>query len=347
MIYNNHGFALVAVALLLVVGSMALAAALVAGDAEATWRARLASKDRMEQLSQVLVRYQREHHRLPCPASFSTPQQDPLYGVETYGCSEGNAHTGTVRVVTASGIAIRIGSVPVRSLGLSAHAASDEWNHRLRYAVVEAATDPFRFSDHAGAMTVRDGSGVVRTALASYVLVSHGADGVGAFAALQGIGVAACAGASGGDVENCDDDGEFTAADIGATHNGAYDDAVVYGLADAQAQGTKRPCAPPLTPAPFTWGAGCSGPFTPALDSTTQTIANTAAGFTGNATSRCTDGTWLMQDGSCSIVPAASCSIPWGGSLAHGASITAYSHSSVACRIPPVHPKPARAIMGC
>ena len=329
--HHNHGFALIALATVLVVASMAVVLALLARDAEATWAARIAAKDRVQNLGAVLVKFQREHHRLPCPAPLNIAQSNPLHGIEVSACSEGGVIAGVTRLLVGS-VAVRIGALPVRTLGLSDSDGEDAQGARLTYAVVEPLTSPFQFSDMGGALTVQSPSGAALLTGAAYVLVSHGENRIGAIAAKTGALLRPCNSGTPEEQENCDGDSIFVVDDVGEdAATGAYDDALAYAIPDSEARGRNTPCYTPRTATPFTWGAGCSGTFSAVLHGVVQPIANTAPGYTGSANAVCTNGMLSLQSGSCTLIPTAPCALPWGGSIAHGASVTAYQSGAVTC----------------
>ena len=55
-----------------------------------------------------------------------------------------------------------------------------------------------------------------------------------------------------------------------------------------------------------------------------------ASAYAGSCSYRCFRGTWTQQSNSC-VFAENPCTLPWGGSLVHGGSVTAYAASSVAC----------------
>ena len=79
----------------------------------------------------------------------------------------------------------------------------------------------------------------------------------------------------------------------------------------------------------LSWSAhGCQAWFPPTTHGESVTRSNEETGRTGEATYQCDDGDWVYQSSTCS---GASCDLPWGGSIDHGQSVTAYQSSSVAC----------------
>lgn len=135
-------------------------------------------------------------------------------------------------------LGIRIGDVPVRTLNLPDEYAGDAWNSRFIYAVTEQLTNPHRFFQDSGGITIRD-SGNNQVTFpddhrAQYVIVSVGADKRGGRDFLEGRnpGLACGVAANGFDQENCNNDRIFrttvlNSAAVGATH---YDDIIKIGM---------------------------------------------------------------------------------------------------------------------
>ncbi|WP_173202613.1 Hint domain-containing protein [Sphingopyxis sp. BSNA05] len=85
------------------------------------------------------------------------------------------------------------------------------------------------------------------------------------------------------------------------------------------------------TTASVNWTTGsytCSASATSGAHGTTRNISDSASPSIGSAAFQCNNGTWNQSSGSCG---AASCARPWGGTVAHGASVTAYQTASVSC----------------
>ncbi len=325
---HNHGFILIALSIFLVVAGMFVAGILITRDAEANWGSKREMKQELETLNDALIKFSREHHRLPCPAPMHLPSTDPGYGMEAPQCSEAAPITGVSRVVSG-GAAIRIGAVPVRSLGLSDRYGEDGYGRKLGYYVVADTTNPFLFSERDGHMRISHSDGTPLSTVASFVIVSYGANGYGSINARTGQPILACSGASFDEQENCDADHLFTLRDIGG--NDPYDDALVHAPSDAQAKGMNLPCYPPRTPSPYVWGTGCAATFSNALHGTTQTISSTAVNRGGSATLRCDNGHFTITASSCAITGYDGCDLPWGGRIDHGQSVTAYQSTSVHC----------------
>lgn len=142
---------------------------------------------------------------------------------------------------------VLIGSVPYVSLGISVRDSLDGWGNRMTYAVSKFLTDSNKFGYDNGTIAIQQnkeivpGSGVFNvvnifnkvSACPStptnafctsppapvntngafmYALVSHGADGKGAYT-YQGQRAIPCGATGGIDNENCNDDAVFVDAD--------------------------------------------------------------------------------------------------------------------------------------
>ena len=162
--------------------------------------------------------YLRNGH-FPCAAPRNVAVDTPGFGVAAADCSV--PQPGTVEVSgrtpkddtsgTGASARIRIGAVPVRTLGLPDGTAVDGWNHLFTYAITESYTTAPKDLSH-GAIYVVDSKNNSSTAvpgIAVYVVAGANPDGTGAYN-LNGTLLAPCpptkAGTTG---NNCDDKGVF------------------------------------------------------------------------------------------------------------------------------------------
>lgn len=344
---HQSGITLIAMATLLIVASLAVAALVVSREQASVWEPRVGAKEQLEQIDDALVRYQRANHRLPCPAPTNVLPDDATYGTEVANCSAGADIAGVFRTISG-GMTVRIGSVPVRTLGLPVNLAIDPWGARIQYAVTEQRTDPYQFSGTAQGLRVNNAAGTALTTSAGYVLVSHGKMNKGAYQGKSTVQIGSvCPGASEGlDSQNCyvyDPNGPggavgsgspiFVKADFNnAKDSNFFDDYVLYNDVDAMAKTVNNPCANPSPANPYSWLANCSGTYTNLLHGASQTINNTASGYTGTTNVTCDNGSFSINSESCTAV-SAGCTgggaISWNGaatgctgtrpaSLAHG-----------------------------
>jgi prepilin-type N-terminal cleavage/methylation domain-containing protein len=173
----------------------------------------IVTKESIEEISKAIEAFRVEKGRLPCPAdpyiridNTRNAAGGTDYYVNDYGVEDLDTNQATVNGTTTLGVdcPVNIGSVPVHSLGLSNKYINDGWNKRFTYqvsknlcysdpgtevlGVTSAAMDLSRlrgctkadYLNGGGGITVTDGTNTL-TANAAYVLVSHGANGKGAF----------------------------------------------------------------------------------------------------------------------------------------------------------------------
>ncbi len=187
ILYKSYrtGFTLLELAIVLVVLSL-LAAGIMALLAQDTRRAKAMELEaRLEAVHDALLAFRRLNDRLPCPADATLAVGSADFGVEaatpgtcTGGAPEANFDDGSNTVG---------GVLPVKSLGLPDTHMFDPWGGRLTYAVDIRATEAAAFTTYGpadttiGSIQVNDGSGNARTTQAVAVIVSHGANGHGAY----------------------------------------------------------------------------------------------------------------------------------------------------------------------
>lgn len=82
---------------------------------------------------------------------------------------------------------------------------------------------------------------------------------------------------------------------------------------------------------PLSWGGGCTGSVATTPSGSNATASNTATGFTGNISGSCSNGSWTITSQTCA---ATTCSLPWGGTISNGQSVTAYQAGSAAYNSP-------------
>lgn len=151
------------------------------------WFAAKQTDRHLQSIATALADYAATNGAYPCPAN---PGFDPgvsSYGKQAPGCAEG---IGPV----SSGMA------PFIDLDLPAQTAIDSWGNKIGYHVTRALTVPD--SPAKGAIKTDGAPGGT-----TYVLISHGPNGAGAWSRMGGL--SDCPDT--GEGENCDGDAEFTA----------------------------------------------------------------------------------------------------------------------------------------
>lgn len=181
---NNHGFSLIQVGILLTVASLMMTAMLPGYQTKLTLNKN--STTNMNNVIIALRDFQLANGRLPCPADASQLVGSANYGVEATppynNCTGG---TPAANLVDAANN-VAIGILPVKTLGLANEAALDNYGHYITYGVDTAATGCWASQFLPGNITVDDpdygpssGNGFTKNTVVA--LVSHGADGYGAF----------------------------------------------------------------------------------------------------------------------------------------------------------------------
>ena len=144
----------------------------------------------LERLDEALAIFAGRTGRLPCPANITLPKTHASYGRES-----------------CSGTGVMQGGVPFYDLGLPDAYLEDDWKTRYSYAVTADAANSTIDTGETGNITIIDQNSNNIVTDAVWVIVSHGNDRKGGFAAKSGAEVIACSG--GKDAENCDDDAIF------------------------------------------------------------------------------------------------------------------------------------------
>jgi hypothetical protein len=196
----------------------------------------------LTQVKTALNTYYQKNGYLPCPAPRNVAYDKPNFGMAWPGTSPSHcsitggaqASDGTAdasgRVVNpASGTnwPIRIGAVPVRTLGLPDTAAIDSWGNLLTYAVTEQYAVPASAPKDMlhGAITITDSKGNSVTAspgIAVFAVVAAGANSVGAWRPETGTQPVSCPYSSPAGsyniaslaTSNCNDHGKFIATTL-------------------------------------------------------------------------------------------------------------------------------------
>ena len=239
LLRRHLGFTLIELAVVLVI------VGLIGGGMVSAWTSRLVqqridtTKTNAEAIKTALTLFISRNNRLPCPAIAGLAPGAAGYGQEA-------ATPGTCTGTTIIGTAAR-GIVPWMSLGLTSEAASDAYNNRMTYQVTQPATDLTAatlaglrgtLSLHADVPialgmtpTGNQINGCSATAgddgchgLAVAVILSHGANGLGAFSET---GTALAAATSAREVQNAGNNNAFVRSDYSTNDANYFDDIVL------------------------------------------------------------------------------------------------------------------------
>ncbi len=239
-IKSIEGFSLIELSIIITVFAVLLTSLLAGSRINVESENVISVEKKMFEVEKALAFFQKANGYLPCPASRIVGYDNANYGVSV-DCSSATATAapaGTVNIDNGTGAAdtyqVRVGAIPTRTLGLPDAAALDAFGNRLSYMIIRSLgvdsatytgfssaqpTDLFQVVDKVGA-PIYGGS---NAQIIKYVVLSHGADGKGAFN-KNGVRALACPTIP-KDSENCDDDKlvmQGAINDTVATSNVAY-----------------------------------------------------------------------------------------------------------------------------
>lgn len=231
---TQRGFTLIEMSVVLFIVAIVVGMSMQAGISVISAQRQNATQLKMKTIDAALMQFRVANDRLPCPGNLTLAPGSTDYGYEagadassTIGIGTG-ACTGTGMLpvanftgsgVTNTGATAAEGALPAITLGLSPDFMLDGWGNKIRYAVDISYTAKGVFTTSSvgctasAAITVNDQNGTARTSGAVYALVSHGANGHGAYTTSGSTYNAGSS--SAGELTNC----HCTSA---GTYNGSY-----------------------------------------------------------------------------------------------------------------------------
>ena len=207
----RRGFTLIQISILLTIASLVMVAILPSMRSNLDGNSLTVT--RINAVLTALRSYMAANGNYPCPADASLPTGSANYGVAAANPDTTNNCGGGVpaaNYIDASNN-IAVGMVPVRALGLSSDYAIDGFGRAITYAVDTNAVSCWGSRSITGKITVTDNGTAKAT---PFVLVSHGANGHGAWLPLPGAsGTAVRLNKASGDAD------ELTNAHVDSTFN--------------------------------------------------------------------------------------------------------------------------------
>lgn len=179
------GFTLIQVSIILTIASLVMVAVLP--GYQTSLKSNSSGVTKMNSVMSALRQFHASNGRLPCPADPTMATGNSNYGVEAAKPGSINNCTGgsPAAAFTDSTNNVAIGMLPVKTLGLSTDNAFDGFGRDITYAVDTNATGCWSAQSLNGKVIVSDTGIIYNLVLA---LVSHGADGHGAWLPAQGTG---------------------------------------------------------------------------------------------------------------------------------------------------------------
>lgn len=281
---TRMGFSLIEMAVVLGLITLILGFALSLGSNAVNAAHRVNTQERMATIKQAIEHYANSNGYYPCPADRSQiPGFSGNFGFEARNA--GACVPNAPGIVQVGGN--YIGTVPVMALGLPSSFAADAWGNKFTYAVgvVQVSSANSIVSDQP-AITIRSGdrasgdnyiitsttnravvpstpAAILPGSGASYVLISHGPDGRGAYPLDRASVATPCGSGSQTDLANCDDTDSVyydTAYNDGDNESLYFDDYIVWG-SNALKRSPIQPGGPGSCPSGSCeeWCAPCLG----------------------------------------------------------------------------------------
>ncbi len=164
-----------------------------------------AARQALETVRISLDSYFEKYGFLPCPSSATAPLDSPEFG-KSMNCSSEDIPIGKCsrgmgycvlegreqehqksKSAVVKPLRVRVGGVPFREINLPFEAAYDPWRNRIVYAVTEnLARTRGESAQNDGGIGIVDNNGhslITPPQTASYALISHGQNGLGAISA--------------------------------------------------------------------------------------------------------------------------------------------------------------------
>ncbi|MGB6687962.1 MAG: prepilin-type N-terminal cleavage/methylation domain-containing protein [Terracidiphilus sp.] len=189
---GQSGFTLLELAIVLTLTAVVIGGGLVIFTASLQASQYNSTVKKMDDIEKAILNFAIVNNRIPCPSDLTQKPSSSTYGYEagsvTGGTGTGECYTGMTPAANLKATSgTEEGGVPTRALRLSDDYMYNGWGRRLRYAVdpTYTATSALPVAQCATAdsksITVDDASGAARSTAAAYVLMSHGANGHGAY----------------------------------------------------------------------------------------------------------------------------------------------------------------------
>lgn len=210
---SNKGFTILELSIVLFIIAIVTGISVSSGISVVASMRLVATKNKMQAVENALMQYRVANNRLPCPGdltlspitgttgSYIATTAGADYGLEAgadassaIGIGTGvctGTHMTPAANFTGAGATNTSatgaeGALPAITLGLPPDFMLDGWGNKFRYAVDISMTAKGAFAASnvgctGGAITVNDSNGVARSTASIYALISHGANGHGAY----------------------------------------------------------------------------------------------------------------------------------------------------------------------
>ncbi|MBV9505879.1 MAG: prepilin-type N-terminal cleavage/methylation domain-containing protein [Acidobacteriia bacterium] len=188
--WGAGGFTLLELSIVLVIIALVAGMTIQSGISVVETARLVSTQKKMKTIQDALMQYRIANDRLPCPGNLTLAPGIANYGIEA---ANSGTCTGGTPAANFSGAGLTNtfstaaeGALPALTLGLPPDFMVDGWGNQFRYAVDISMTASGAFAAvnigcANGAVTVTDANGNARSTSSIYALVSHGANGHGAY----------------------------------------------------------------------------------------------------------------------------------------------------------------------
>jgi len=175
---NKSGFSLLEISIVLLVVSVSVSSGVLVFNKYSAESKISQTEFTMAQVMSAIKQYALKYGELPCPADITLVNSDAEFGFA--------ATAGTCAEVDTDDTAAR-GLIPVSTLNLYPSLVVDAWGNRISYVVLNAATAADALSSSPGKLSVCSYDiGACNYEGVIVALISHGANGRGAFGGRGG-----------------------------------------------------------------------------------------------------------------------------------------------------------------
>ena len=244
MFFNkkNSGFSLIEMSIVIIITAIVASASLKVVSIVIESSQETSTRTKLDELNAAVVSFVKVNGILPCPADITLAPDNANFGVSGTNCNANIA--GDIALASFS---LRVGMVPVRTLGLPDSYAFDSWNNRIRYGTIKELTlssSSFTnfltnftgLSPNTRTFEIRDAAGnttnpaniyttPTQNLSIAYLLLSHGQNANGAVPYAGGA-APACPASVLLDQENCNGDAIFRDALFSTSTSNYYDDLI-------------------------------------------------------------------------------------------------------------------------
>ncbi len=176
--FQVSGYTLIELSIALVIIGVIAGMALSAGVRTMESVKVTQTRNKMDKVESALIAYFKLNRKLPCPARGDLATSSASFGVED--CP--NTVQSSCAGVDCDSTNLRVGVVPVATLGIAEELMFDGWGRRITYAMHYSFNDAYKSMSASGNITVLHyNDAVSMTTSAVYVVFSHGKNGHGAW----------------------------------------------------------------------------------------------------------------------------------------------------------------------